>query len=91
MVSLIVFASKTELTDENLKEICDYDSALLKNASLKFYELADNVSKLQDLLYEKSMLNFFLEAKTIKDTIVSILDEIISIQQAIIDGPTEEI
>jgi len=90
-MSIFLQEIKTELTDEKLKQICDYESALFKNTSVKFYELADNVSKLQDSLYEKSMLNFFLEVKTIKDTIVSVLDEIISIQQAIIDGPPEEI
>ena len=78
---------KTNLTDENLTEICDYDSNLLNQNSDNFLELANHTYKLQDAVSDNFLLKGFIEAKPILDDIVSTLDEIISIQEQIIAGP----
>ena len=89
-ISKFLIEVKPELTDENLTKICDYESVLFHNASEKFYELANTTVKLQDLLYNKTFFTMFSEARSILKDVVSVIDEILVLQEAIIAGPSEE-
>jgi len=89
-ISKFLIDIKPELTDENLTKICDYESVLFHNASEKFYELANTTVKLQDLLYNETFFTMFLEARSILKDVVSVIDEILVLQEAIIAGPSEE-
>jgi len=86
-MSIFLNEMKLDLTDDNLTEICDYESALFKNASEKFYLLVNETRKLQDILYSKTVFGAFLESKSILNEIVDILDDIIQIQEDIMEGP----
>jgi hypothetical protein len=86
-MSIFLNEMKLDLTDDNLTEICDYESTLFKNASEKFYMLCNETRKLQDLLYNKTIFEVFSESKSILNEIVDILDDIIQIQEDIIEGP----
>jgi hypothetical protein len=90
-LSICLKQFKTELADENLTRICDHDADLLKNASIKFIELGNNVKNLSNQICNNTYFRAYLNSKNVIKDIVRVLDEIISIQQAIIDGPPEEI
>jgi hypothetical protein len=90
-ISKFLLKIKSELNNESLKAICDYEAPLIKNQSLKFYELSNTTFKLQELFYGKFIIKAFSEAKVIIQDIVEILDEIIAIQEQIIAGPPEEL
>ena len=82
---------KSELKDENLSKICDHDSILLENSSKKFFELSNLTFDLQDSLDNTSIIKTISEVYEILQSFVGVLDELISIQEAIIAGPGEDI
>ena len=80
---------KSNLSDEDLKELCDYDRELLNQNSDNFLELANHTRKLQDAISNIYIIKSVIETKSILNDIVSVLDEIIEIQEAIIAGPND--
>ena len=77
---------KDELTNESLKAICDFESALFDNASGKFLQLSNNTKSLQEVFSYKSTIKAFIEAREKIGKVTNTLDEIISIQEQIIAG-----
>jgi len=77
---------RSELTDENLTQICDYESKLFTNISEGFFELDILLENLQDCLYNHSLMRFS-KIKEVKDEIVNELDHLIEMHEEILAGP----
>ena len=81
---------KLELQDENLKDICDYELVLFEESSEKFFELCNLTKELEDIVTDRPFFKVYSESKNKIDDIVAVIDEIITIQEAIIVGPHED-
>jgi hypothetical protein len=80
---------KSELSDPNLQKICDHDSRLIKNASIKFFELSNLTYQLQDSLYNHSIFKSIYETFQVLKDINVVLEDLIVIHEEIIAGPTD--
>jgi len=90
-VSEFLNETKTELTDEDLSIICDYESVLFKNASENFFQLGNLTFNLNIAFSQRSLIKSIIDAKAIIADCVLILDDLISIHEKIIAGPFEEV
>ena len=78
------------IENESLIQRCEYDIELLQNESQKFMDLTNHSIDLMYTMTNNSLLKAYSESVEIIDDIVTTLDEIILIEEAIIAGFSEE-
>ncbi len=86
-ISELLIQIKGDLEDENLRNICEYESTLFKNISKNFFELSNLTYDLQNIVSNNSIFKVFTLSKEKLEEIVYVLNEIITIEEQIIKGP----
>jgi len=77
------------LENQSLKDIYIYESKLFFNESKKLDELASLTKDLKNAVEQIRFFKSYFESRIIVDNICDKIDEIISIEEAIIAGPSE--
>lgn len=76
---------KNNLTCERLIKICDHEATLFEYEAENWTKIADNYSEFR----KKGIFMFLPRALNLLDIMEDIFDDIISIEEAILDGPFE--
>ena len=77
---------KNTLSNENLSEICEYESTLFKYEAENWTKMAEYYSEFR----KKGIFMPLLQGLNIMNKMADALDNIIAIEEAIISGPPEE-
>jgi len=77
------------LENESLQNICMYEFDLFYNKSIKLEELTNLTRTLDEKIYERFLLKAYQESSLVIQDICSKIDEIISIEEQIIAGPSD--